>query len=166
MSENKQTPTSGSHSSQARTKRRSEGLYKRLSETRDLAQSVVVGTQATMQAAAEQSSSEAAQGADQAKEAISGLASTAGTATRQLIEATARTVGATGGGIKGAASGIAPGLSIAGDDFSMATRPAVHEHGPAAAHAAPGPLGAAPAPVPTNFLDQISRARSGHSDAI
>lgn len=136
MSENKKNVSTG----EGKAKRRSSSLYKRLAGTRELAESLVMGTQATVQAAAMQSSSEAAQGADQAREAVSGLAETAGVATRQLIEATAHTVGATGGGIKGAASGIAQGLSIAGDALSMATRTAVSEFGSAADMAAQGDL--------------------------
>ncbi|MFZ1463098.1 MAG: hypothetical protein WBV59_04330 [Anaerolineae bacterium] len=143
MSENKKTAVAGAGSGEGKAKRRVSSFYKRFSDTRDLAESLVMGTQATVQAAAMQSSSEAAQGADQATEAISGLASTAGATTRQLIEATARTVGATGGGIKGAASGIAQGLSIAGDAFSTATRTAVSEFGSAADMAAQGDLDAA-----------------------
>ncbi len=130
----------GRSSKSSRSKRRAQAVQKQLAGARDLAQSVIVGTQATLQAAAMQSSGEAAQSGDQAKEAVSGLATSAGAATRQLIEAAARSVGATGGGIKGAASGVAQGLSIAGDALSTATRTAVGDLSSAADLAAQGDL--------------------------
>ena len=54
MSENKKTAVAGAGSGEGKAKRRVSSFYKRFSDTRDLAESLVMGTQATVQAAAMQ----------------------------------------------------------------------------------------------------------------
>ncbi len=126
-----------------RRRRKPSPVYQRLKGAGELAGSVVSGTSATAQAAAIQSAMEVRSTGDQAVDAVSGLAGTAGKSTKQVISATARSVGAVAGGVKGTAGGMLLSVSIASDALGSTTRSVASDVGGAVDKAAQGDMGAA-----------------------